>query len=321
MIPTIVRVSNGITEQLLAQKVPVVAVTPRLLRGLLRGANASDALQKAALSNLKVLEALLDFIQPIEDQDFVELDGCCCLPLADGSIGTINLTGPSKFPEYYLANQNEITLFTFASAILINRKPGNAFKEALIESRKFNVARLSLSDIGYVLKRRFLDGNATENTDKWMSNFWAYWNRVEGPDHIMVKTVMSAPDIRRNPIFEASCDGVKSYMAASKLDALPAVIEPSDEKHRVLCGKFAGIYKFNQSFLPEYLKTTEATFSKGQSFRRFIKALVILARKESSSVEKYIRECIAPDDLEVRVTIVSESDNIPNTLCVRLFRS
>ena len=315
LIPTVVRASEEVTEQLLVQKVPVTTVTPKLLRELLREGNASEVLQKAASKSPRILEVLLEVIKPIENQDFVELDGCRCLPLADGSMGMINLIGLSKSSEYdtyYLARQSEIKLFNFASAILTRREPGQRFKQTIIESKKFNIGRLTLSDIGNILKRRVFDSKTpSKEMDKWLVDFWAYWHRIEGPDRIAVKTLMSTIDIN-HPIFEATCDSLRTYIEPSKLKTLPAVIEPADKQQRELCNKFPGIHTFNQTFLPGYLKAAEATFDLAPSFRRFVKALSILAKKENLFLESYIRKCLAPPDLEVCLVAELKRDNTNN---------
>jgi sacsin len=85
LIPTMVRTSAAIIEQMATQKIEVTKTTPQMLRQLFRDINASGVLKKAASANPKVLEVLLEIIKPIDDQDFIELDGCCCLPLADAT--------------------------------------------------------------------------------------------------------------------------------------------------------------------------------------------------------------------------------------------
>lgn len=292
----------GISEQILSQKVPVTAVTSAMLKEIFRQTTASEILQKAAIGNPQVLEKLLEIIQPIHDPDFIELDGCRCLPLADNSLGTIKFTKNSKSADYYLATEEELKLFKFASAILITQEPGRKFKQVLIESKKFSIAPLTFSSVGCLLKKNVLNYKTSEEMDKWMIDFWAYWNRVEGSDRIRVKTLMSDSDIRSHPIFEATCNGIRSYAKPLNLDTLSAVVNPSKKEHQALCDKFSGMYKFNQNFLPEYIKVAEATLDKRQSFIRFVKALVTLAGNEGSSVELYIRKCLAPADMEVCLT-------------------
>jgi hypothetical protein len=100
------------------------------------------------------------------------------------NLGTIRLIGDSKsseFDTYFLADETEITLFDFASAILTSQEPKITFKQALVESKKVNIARLSLWHIGIILKRRvFNTQSPTKEIDTWLLGFWAYCTGVYG---------------------------------------------------------------------------------------------------------------------------------------------
>lgn len=296
----------------------MIRVASKMLRELFRKGSGSDILQKATSKNPKVLDVLLEIIKPVDNQDFIELNGCHVLPLADGSLGTIKLIDDSKSPEYgtyYLADEKEIKLFGFASAILTSLEPGQAFKEVIVESKKFNITRLSLSDIGIILKKKdFHSKTPTSEMDTWLAEFWAYWHWVESPSRTMEKAFMSILDIKDHLIFEATHNGVRTYVRPVMLDTLPSVIQPADEQQQALCNMFPGIHQFNRAFLPGYIQKGELSFNKGPSFGRFVKTLLTLATNKGLDLESFTRDHLGPPHFEVCTNATLNKDRISNRL-------
>lgn len=304
-IPRLVRPPRKVRDELkremaVQREVVVKSVTPSMLCGLFKQEKASKCLEENASENPIVLETLLEIIKPVLDHDFKELDGCRILPLADGTLGTLRLANPHKRADhYFLANNaEELELFDFALGLLASEVPGK-FKKAIMDSAKFNITRLDLSDIGILLERQdFGNKTPTEEMDTWLGKFWDYCRRAETTLSEM-KNFTSGLEIRHHPIFVATCDGIKRYTEPEKLDILPSVIEPEKPQQRSLCNKFPGIYVFSFGFLPSHLRDTESSFDSRASFTRFITTISKLAKKEDMDLEEYIKKYLGPTEIKV----------------------
>lgn len=289
-IPTLVRPTEKIRFEL-ERIMAVESVTPKRLRKLFKQENASKCLEKAASEDPKVLETLLEIVKPVLDEDFKELDGCRILLLADGTLGTLRLADrPKHANHYFMANAEELKLFDFALGLLVGQKPGRAFKKAIMDSGKFNITLLDLSDIGTLFERQNFESKCpTKEMETWLGKFWDYYRRTETSRPDMKTPFRSSPGICCRPIFKATCYGIKTYIEPEMLDILPSVIEPDKPQQRSLCDKFPGIYVFSFDYLPTYLRTTETSFDTRASFTRFITTLSKLAKKEGMNLEMYIQ--------------------------------
>ena len=302
-IPTLVRPPEKVRRELQREMV-VESVTPKRLRKLFKQENASQCLEKAASEDPVVLETLLEIIKPVLDEDFTELNDCRILPLADGTLGTLRIDNPLKRANhYFLANAEELKLFDFALGLLASEEPGRVFKKAIMGCAKFNITRLDLSDIGTLLERRdFGNKTPTKEMDTWLGKFWDYCRRTEITWRETKIIFTSGLEIHHHPIFEATCNGIKSYIEPQKLDMLPSVIEPDKPQQRSLCSKFPGIYVFSFRFLPTYLRATESSFDARASFTRLITTVSKLAKKEDVSLEAYIKIHLGPAEIKVCFT-------------------
>jgi sacsin len=299
-IPTLIRAPDTIRSQLMSRKMKIESITPKRLRELSKQVEASKFLEKATSKDPNLLGTFLKIIQPVVDHDFMELDGCRILPLADGTLGTLRLVDPSKSIQYYyMANKEEIKLFNFASGLLIGLERGMALLKKVMDYNKFNLAVLGLSDIGKLLERQNF-GNKIPNTEMntWLGQFWDYWRRNDVLSLGKETTFKSGVRIQSYPVFEATCDGVREYMEPEKLETLPSIIRPTKSEQRAVCDKFPGIYMFNFEFLPTHLRT-EASLDNRASFIRFIKAIYKLAMNERVRLEVYVRDHLKPLDLKV----------------------
>jgi sacsin len=286
-IPTLVRPPEKVRRELQREMV-VESITPKRLRELFKLENASQCLEKAASEHPLVLETLLEIVKPREE-DFMELDGCRILPLADGSLGTLRLANPLKqVDHYFLANAEELKLFDFALGLLASQETGEAFKKAIMDFAKFNITKLDLAGIGILLGRyNFGNKTPTKEMDTWLGKFWDYCHRAESTWRAM-KPFTFGLEICHYPIYVATCDGVRSYVEPEKLDMLPSVIDPDKPQQRSLCDKFPGIHVFGSDFLPSNLRTTESSFDTRASFTRLITAVSKLARMGGVDLEVYI---------------------------------
>jgi hypothetical protein len=235
---------------------------------------------------------------PRSEQDFVELNGLRILPLADGSLGLLQLDA-NWSTCYYLADKSELRLFDFAWGLLTGKDPGKSFKQAILGHKTANLRKLRLSDVGKLLERKkFESKSPSEKGDAWLENFWKYWRQME-PECKPRKTFMEDIGIQHYSIFAATCNGVRTYMDPAKLEILPSVIESEDEPERALCLKIPGIYIFKREFLPTYLEAAERSLAYKDSFSRFIRALSNLASKGGLPLDVYIMNHLDPLDIMV----------------------
>lgn len=313
--PTIVHVPSSVQSQMQSLDLKISSVNGQMLRKILQSEDACRYIERLATTAPKVLDTLLEVIKPIKEEEFSELDGCRILPLADGSLGKLQIMPIEKEPAnrslgklliikslvkgrsstlYYLSDATEAKIFEFASDILaLDEKPGHSFKNALIHHKRFNLKRLSLSDIVGLLDRKpFNAGKFTPDMNAWLQDFWKLWRLKQSKGD-----TTSPTGLQNYPVYEATRSGVRMYLKPCEFDKLPAVVEPSNEKHWNLCQRIPGIYTINRNFIPATLSTAESSLDNPASFIRLIKAISELGSTGESTVDVFIRSHLCPDDL------------------------
>ena len=269
----------------------VNSVTGQLLRKLFKSEKSRLRLQEERSKNPRILDHLLDQLIPVGG-DLGDLDGCHVIPLANGTMGTLKLLSPSATPfYYYFASEHEKKLFDFASGLLV--PPGFSKKfEKILSYEKFNVERLRLRHVCKLLERRTTPTGVNPEVDEWLAEFWDYWNKSS--EDIAPSYIDDLPEV-----FRAIYDTTGVYLKPSHLPFLPAVVEPSIPEHLQLCGKFPGLWRLNNKFMPETLKECESSFLTSASFCRFIRALKTLASKGWETLGGFVKKHLAIEDLKV----------------------
>ncbi len=319
-IPTLVRPPKKIRSKL--KGVVDKSVTPKRLRQIFKDRKACKYLEEAASKDPMVLDTSLELIKPVLEGDFMELDGCHVLPLADGTLGTLRLVNSfGQADLYFLATEEDLKLFDFALARLVGEEPGKAFKKTIMDCKKFNITLLDLSNIGKLLERQqFRDQICTADMDSWLVNFWSYCRRNESSELDAKTPFTSRPEIRSHPIFKATCNGINRYIEPEKLDILPSVIEPDLTQQRSLCTKFPGMYMFNSSYLPTHLRASEISLDTPTSFTRFIKSISKLAVKESISLDAYIKRYLHTPEIQVCIILHHRAWTLSNSFLFQLLQ-
>lgn len=272
----------------------VNSVTGQLLRKLFKSEKSRLRLQEERSKNSHILEHLLDQLIPVGG-DLGELDGCHVIPLADGTMGTLKLLTPSVTPlYYYFASEDEKKLFDFASELLVSPGFSKRF-EKILSCGKFNVERLRLRHVCKLLERRTAPTGVNPEADEWLAEFWDYWNKSS--EDIAPSSKIVIDDLPE--VFRAIYNTTGLYLKPSYLPFLPAVVEPSIPEHLQLCGKFPGLWRLNNKFMPKTLKESESSFSKSASFFRFIRALRTLATEDGGKLGGFVKKHLAIDDLKV----------------------
>ncbi|KAH7383481.1 hypothetical protein BKA64DRAFT_682440 [Cadophora sp. MPI-SDFR-AT-0126] len=242
-------------------------VNGSIVRELLKSEDCGPKLLKATKNNLAVWDELFKIIVPHSNsEDLEDMDGCHVLPLADGNLGTLRIVEEHQTADYYLANNQELGIFSFAFSKLVPLR-----NELLMLPGTFNVKRLRLIHVEELLKLRLDVSTPDKETDSWLGKFWDYWNTSCGHD-------FDFPEVSKfnAKLYKATCGGVEKYLAPKELDQFPTVIIPSNSEHKRLCEKIPGIYHVNSTMLPKSLVNDEKSLDSIASFSRFIRALATL---------------------------------------------
>jgi sacsin len=219
-----------------------------------------------------ILDVLFSELIPA-DAELKDLDGCNLLPLADGNLATLKFadTNGTQSSKYHVVTDNELKVFEFASKYLVTASSGAKLGRVL-QSGKFNLARLQLCDVRKLLDMKPTVSTPNDDEDKWLTEFWKFWN-----SHIDSSLPSSNIDTLNVEIFGASRDRVRIYATPVAFHTLPAVVEPSTGEHQQLCDRIPGLYRFNTKFMPKSLLDKEKSFSSEDSFYRLIRAVRILS--------------------------------------------
>lgn len=246
----------------------VKSLTPPFLRQLLKTPVAKVYLQREVGKNERLFDVLLANIIPI-DAELADLDGCHILPIANGSLATLSFGDGGETTTYYVATDKELELFSFARNTFVHAHVTEKLGP-LIESLRFNVRHLEIFALRKLLELRPLVTTPNPESDKWLGNFWEYWN-----DHNDSTLHWNSVDDLHIPIFKASCNGTWTYATPVQFQSLPAVIEPKGSSQQQLCSKIPGLYRFDRKFMPK--STLETEGSLDNAFYKYLRALRTLA--------------------------------------------
>jgi sacsin len=223
----------------------VQIVDGTMLRTIFKSQLAKYQLLMQLKARPEVSRSLFDtllaaIIPPVAD--YVDLVGCHILPLADGTVGTLDNTANT----YYVATDEELKLFAFASKHLLTSSVAEKLGY-VAENGRFNILRLELCHVGELIKTKPLVTAPDAEHDSWLCQFWEYWN-----DHPSSTDPWLSVDKFDVPIFKATCDGLQIYSTPLKFASLPAIVEPNEAGQLPLFAKIPGLYYFNrrQGFVP-----------------------------------------------------------------------
>lgn len=285
----------GVAKHLQELQPKVSSVTGPMLRKLLKSDGSGVCLQKELAEKPNLLKVL--FGQMIlADADLRDLDGCHLLPLSNGSLATLNYVDldDARKSDYYVASNEELKLFEFASRYLVTSSTG-VILGPVLESEKFNLTRLRLCHIRRLLEMKPKVSTLDSKEERWLTQFWEFWN-----GNIESSLPSSNIDDLSVQILRATCDGVDMHATPVEFQQLPAVVEPSIFEHQQLCGKIPGLYRFNTKFMPKYLMKNENSFHNDASFYRFVRALRKLAElADFSGVGIFVKTYLDEADMKV----------------------
>ncbi|KAJ5050730.1 uncharacterized protein L3040_002603 [Drepanopeziza brunnea f. sp. 'multigermtubi'] len=281
----------------LARIETVRRITGSMLRDLFKSVQSQESLRLEIASNPgfswdKFVRLLTPINLPAAES--VELDGCYVLLMADQSIGRLNLVqdDDTEYESYYIASDEEIELFKFASKSFIATKHASSLEHLLSrDDFEFNVSTLQLSDFRKLLDKRPPVGVPSRLEDLWLARFWQCWNSRSDLKDTEFDEICES----EAKIYRATRNGSDVYITPSELDLLPSVVTPSITEHRDLCLSIPGMYMVDPILMPALLMTKEETLNESDSFFRFIKSLSVLAK--TTSFHNFVRQEISRENL------------------------
>jgi sacsin len=274
----------------------VKCVTGPMLRTLFKSENGRTNLLKEVAQNPNILEVLFDLLIPV-DAELHHLDGCHVLPLADGTLATLRLKNSigAESPKYFVVSEDELKLFGFASRHLVKSSIGTML-EPVLESGKFNLARLKLRDVKKLLEMKPTVSTRSAEEDRWLTEFWKYWN-----SNIDSSVPSSNIDTLDAKIFGRTRSGLNSthlYASPRVFHTVPAVVEPSSGEHKKLCDRFPDLWRFKPDLMPKSMADEEKSFYHEASFYRLIRSLRLLSGR--SGIGMFVKTHLDAANLKVR---------------------
>ena len=277
----------------------VKCVTGPMLRALFKSENGRTNLLKEVAQNPNILEVLFDLLIPV-NAELHHLDGCHVLPLADGTLATLRLKNSigAESPKYFVVSEDELKLFGFASRHLVKSSIGTML-EPVLDSGKFNLARLKLCDVKKLLEMKPAVSTRSAKEDRWLTEFWKYWN-----SNIDSSMPSSNIDTLKATIFGATSlrlNGTHLYSSPQLFHTLPAVVEPSSGEHKKLCDRIPDLWRFNPDLMPKSMADEEKSFYCEASFYRFIRSLRLLSGR--SGIGMFVKTHLDAANLKVRTPL------------------
>ena len=268
-------------------------VTGSMLRELLKLESNGLLLQNEMAKNGEILSNILERV--IADGDeILQLDGCRCLPLANGMLGTLTLlTSSTTQVTYYVALDSEMELFQFSSALLLSAEARGLFRK-ILESQRFNLKALQLCDVQKLLENRIVPTAVTSKENIWLTQFWDFWNHSLEPNDPQV--LSSIDDFM---LYRATCNDVETYIKPAQFQQLPAVVQPVVDDQKPLAAKIPGLYRLDRRLMPRALEDEENSFHEAKSFYRYINVVKTLAAACNSGLGAFLKSHLDLVNLKV----------------------
>ena len=279
-------------------------ITPSLVRRKLQSREAVSHLINSIKRADRLLKSLLRFVTPVTDADLNELKDCGIIPLADGTLGTIEARTQSSQSTYFSASAAERKLFSFAAGVLISDEIGTEFTDKIKSSERFNIYSLNEDHIGKLLEMN-TDWPAIPDRGpkEWLQQFWKYMNEYcpagVGSGSSDITNDYLNIQLQQFPLHEAQCAAKFQYASFESFPRLPAIVEPASPDERTLCLGLPGLYLATPNTMPTRLLVAEKCLSRPASLCRLLKAMSLLASRQGKTLSDYVRVSLHRQSLEV----------------------
>ncbi|KAI9806896.1 MAG: hypothetical protein M1833_002554 [Piccolia ochrophora] len=227
------------------------------------------------------------------------LMGCTIVPLEDGSLGTLLGAAVKDAPIYYLATVEELSLFEFASDIMVRhllptkqacalsapplsakgvmKKSTNL--DTIADTNFFNIKRISVSDSGKILRHSQCPiqsrGVSLAAKVRWLRSFWQWMNNNSADSqtavHASQLTQCTLADL---PIYPAESGMVIKTPSQFELHA--CVLQSEDKEDLELFQKIPGLVVIESLCVPWALRQDETDLEAPNARLRFLEALARL---------------------------------------------
>ena len=284
------------------ESLPTLAtISGQVLRRLFKSEKSRECLKSAMTDGRMDWNLMLSILVPKEDAMMDDLDGCHILPIMDGTLGTMKIISTTQDTlRFLLVSDKEAEIFSFASQHFV--KPCARKHLLLVEKKgRLNLQKLQLRDVLRILKSKPISAIPTEEEDKWLLNFWKFWDSNGG-------SANEAPNVDDfdEKLFRAVKDGRPQYVPSFQFSILPAIVEPSDATQRKLCQAFPELYIFDSKFIPAALSKKHSYLRQTAAFNKFIHSLKMLADwSKQTGIEDFIKSRINTFQLKVNLISVS----------------
>lgn len=282
-------------------------VTGPMLRILFKSQQGRACLLKEMAQSPSILEVIFDLLIPV-DKELKDLDGCHVVPLADGTLATLKFgeTNEVHSSKYFVVSEDELELFQFASRHLVKSSIG-AMLEPVLDSGKFNLAKLKLCDVRKLLEMKpAAVSTPSADEDIWLTKFWKYWN--SNIDSFLLSSNIGMLDAKIFGATHSRLSGTHLYASPREFNRLPAVVEPLSGEHKKLCDKIPGLWRFNPDLMPKSMANKERSFFSEASFYRFIRSLRLLSGQ--SGIGTFVKTHLDAASLKVSLDIPQHSHEL-----------
>jgi len=223
--------------------------------------------------------------------------------LADGSLGTLKLQSSTNQPvDYYLASDEEMRVFGFASSILVSHSNWNPIKSVLVGSN-CNVQKVHPKYYKHLFAMRKPNSMSAD----WLTEFWKLQNKRAASEDKLLDDL---------PVYLARRGQEEEFLTGRDLESRAAVVEPAHEEQRRMCEKFSDLWRFDSAFIPPSLKREEESLLKFTAFVRFVRALRELCG-QSGNIDMFIQWYLDGEDLKVPQRVLQSK--IAKLIVHRLF--
>ncbi|MCJ1404884.1 hypothetical protein MMC11_008110 [Xylographa trunciseda] len=292
------------------KRLPGVCVVNRsLVRKALQSKETVNHLIYSITQESHLLKSLLDFVTPVMDDDFDELNNCRILPIADGTLGTLMSRSQSCQRKYFSVDVTDKKLFSFAASVLVSDEIDTKFVEIAKQSMRFNIYSLDERHMGSLLElKRDWPAIPDHESSEWLLKFWKYMDErcptTKAAESSDITTTYLNFQLQQFPLHEVRCVTKCQYASYKDLVDLPAVVEPSSADERTLCLSLPGLYLVDHQTMPVQLFTAERFLSTPASLYRLLKAMSLLASRQQMVLDEYVRNCLNRQNLECMQEII-----------------
>ena len=278
----------------------VKALTPAIVRGLLKSIEARKHVERARKLHKDFLKVLLAFITPTTAAEAAELDGCLILPLANGELGTLSRKSTNKsHAMFFSANASVQKLFSFASSLFTADETHEEFVKKILRFQEFSLKAFGKGHVSVVLPHK--ESWTPDSTpNRWLVDFWEYMNSIslsEGKPE-----VLDLDPLLQYSLLLLHGQGDKDKDKLISLHYLqnnPVVVQSAVKEHMRIFAEFPGLCIVDLRTLPASIYRAEKSLLDLDSMNRFLKSIKMLAGREAKDLDDFVRSNVKEENVKV----------------------